>query len=93
MGEETTETYPIDAYEVLAVMVEQFAAISWQKMGLQPDPITGKTAVDLPQARLCVDVTADLCRHLVPQLDAEDKRRMENLVADLRINYVQRAGA
>ncbi len=84
---------PILVASVLAMMVEQLAMISWAKLGLQPDPITGKIETDLTQAKLAIDTCADVIHRLQPELDAEDKRHMENLLRDLRINYVNRSGA
>ena len=83
------ERKPIDVYEVLAVSVEQLAAIAWQKMGLQPDYMTGKIEKDLAQCKAAVDATAALATLVEPQLDPDDKRQMQNLVRDLRINYVE----
>ena len=82
---------PIDVFEVVAIVVEQFATLGWQKMGLQPDAMTGQIAPDMVQAKVCVDVVGELSKHLLPKLDDEDRRRIENLVSDLRINYVQKA--
>lgn len=82
---------PLSIYDVLAVWVEQMASIGWQKLGLQPDPITGTLAPDLAQAKVAVDATAQLAEHLLPELDDEDKRRIQNIVSDLRVNYVHKS--
>ncbi len=84
-------TRPIDVDEALAMAIEQFGAIAWQKLGLQPDPLTGQTSRDLPQARVAVDAVAALAGVLEPRLDDEDRRQVQNLVRDLRVNYVQKA--
>lgn len=73
------------------VMVEQFSQVAWSKLGLQPDPITGQMGTDIAQAKVAVDVVADLVKYLEPQLDGEDKRQIRNLVSDLQVNYVERA--
>lgn len=92
---ETTHDGPtprsLDVFEVIMVMLDQMAAISWQKLGLHPDPVTLKTESDLAQAKVAIDVTAGLAGFLEPQLDEEDKRRIHSLVRDLRLNYVDRA--
>lgn len=82
---------PLDVYQVLAFMVDQMAEIAWQKMGLQLDPLTGKIEKDLGQAKVAVDATASLAAYIEPQLDEEDKRRIQNLVRDLRVNYVDKS--
>lgn len=82
------EKTALSVYDVIMVMTEQMASLAWQKMGLQPDMITGEVRKDLAQAKTAVDVTAGLAAFLEPQLDEEDKRRIHNLVRDLRMNYV-----
>ena len=82
---------PISIYDVLAILIEQMSAIAWQKLGLQPDPVTGTLGVDLIEAKVAIDATAQLVQHLESQLDEEDKRRIHSLVRDLRINYVQKS--
>jgi hypothetical protein len=81
---------PVDVFEFLTVLIDQTAALAWQKMGLQPDFVTGEMAKDLEQARVAVDATAALAALVEPRLDDEDRRRMQNLVRDLRINYVEK---
>lgn len=81
----------LSVYEVIMVMVDQMAAIAWQKLGLQPDPLSGKVAKDLTEAKVAIDLTQHLASFIEPQLDDEDKRRIHNLVRDLRINFVEKA--
>lgn len=84
------ERKPIDVYEFLGVMLEQISSIAWQKLGLQPDIITGKLEPDLAQAKTAIDVTAELVKAIESQLDDEDKRRVQGLVRDLRVNWVHK---
>jgi len=85
------EAPQLSVYEVIMVMVDQMAAIAWQKLGLQPDPLSGKVAKNLAEAKVAIDLTQHLASFIEPQLDDEDKRRIHNLVRDLRINYVEKA--
>lgn len=87
----TAEAKPIDVYDVIMVMVDNMAAIAWQKLGLQPDLITGKVEKDLAQAKTAIDLTTHLASFIEPRLDEDDKRRMHSLVRDLRINYVEKS--
>jgi hypothetical protein len=89
MAEE--EKQPISVYDLLMFMVEQWSSVSWQKMGLQPDVSTGTLAPNMAEARVAIDVTAFLAQQLEHQLDEDDKRRIQSLVRDLRINFVQRS--
>ncbi len=82
---------PISIYDILAILIEQMSSISWQKLGLQPDPATGTIVVNLAEAKVAIDVTAHLSIQLESQLDEDDRRRIHNIVRDLRINYVQKS--
>ncbi|MBX3113066.1 MAG: DUF1844 domain-containing protein [Fimbriimonadaceae bacterium] len=90
MGHET-EVQPLDVHTVIMVMLDQMSGIAWQKMGLQPDAMTGKIHKDLNQAKIAVDVVANLSQFITPQLDETDKRELTNLVSNLKINYVQKS--
>lgn len=81
---------PVDVEQVILMMIEQMASISWQKLGLQPDIMTGQVHRDLGQARTAIDATAKLAEVLDPTLDEEDKRRLHGLVRDLRVNWVEK---
>lgn len=80
---------PFEVYDLLALSLEQFAAMAWQKMGLHPDPITHKLETHLDQARLAIDIAAHLAQALEPKLDDSERRRVQSLMSDLRINYVR----
>lgn len=82
---------PLSVYAAIAMMVDQTASLSWQKLGLQHDPITGTLHQDLAQAKVAIDLTAHLSGLIESQLDEEDRRRIQNLIRDLRINFVERS--
>ena len=82
---------PRSVYVVVPFMVDQMAAVAWQKLGLQPDMITGTLHKDLVQAKVAIDIATHLASFIEPQLDDEDRRRIHDLVRDLRLNYVERA--
>lgn len=89
MAEQPTQ--PVDVREVLAFMIDQTAGFAWQKLGLQPDMATGAIHRDLAQARIAIDATAALSGVLEPNLDDEDRRQLQNLVRDLRVNFVEKS--
>lgn len=90
MSDQSSQTAePLSVYTLISVSVEQLASVAWQKMGLQSDPLTGKIEKDLSQARVAVDAVADLVRHLEPVLDEDDRRSVQNMLRDLRVNFVQ----
>jgi hypothetical protein len=82
---------PISVYEHLAQILQAMATISWQKLGLQPDMMTGKIAQNIPEAKVAIDVAAYLAGIVEAELDVEDRRRIQGMIRDLRINYVQKA--
>lgn len=84
-------TEPLSVYAHITIMVDQMASLAWQKLGLQPDILTGKIAMNLPEAKVAIDLTTHLASFIEPQLDEEDKRRIHGLVRDLRMNYVQKS--
>ncbi|MBL8059640.1 MAG: DUF1844 domain-containing protein [Chthonomonas sp.] len=86
-----TTPQPLNVHGFLAVMTDQLAAIAWQKMGLQADPMTGKVERDLAQARVAIDVAESVAKTLESELDEEDKRQMRNLIRDLKVNYVEQS--
>lgn len=90
---ETTESTgpgPVSVYDVIAIMVDNMAAIAWQKLGLQHDLVTGKLELNADEAKVAIDVTTHLATFIEPRLDEEDRRRIHGLIRDLRINYVER---
>lgn len=89
--EQAAGSEPISVYEHLVQITQAMATISWQKLGLQPDMSTGKLIQNLDEAKIAIDVTAHLAGVIETQLDADDRRRVQGMVRDLRINYVQKA--
>lgn len=73
------------------VMTEQLASIAWQKLGLQPDVITGTIAPDLVQAKAAIDGVSELTKLIEGRLDELDRRNLNSMVRDLRINYVEKS--
>jgi hypothetical protein len=86
------ERQPLTVYDLIAVSIDQFAEVAWQKLGLRPDPITGKESMDLAQARIAIDMASRLAEALDAQLDEEDRARVQRALSDLRINFVQKSG-
>ena len=91
MSEETREAPTV--FDHIAVLLDQMAGVAWQKLGLQPDMVTGKIEPNLDQARVAIDVVSFLSNKLEPQLDEDDRRQIQSLVRDLKINFVQKGGA
>lgn len=92
MSEDIQQRTAPTIYDHLAVILDQLGSVAWQKMGLMPDMVTGKLEPDLGQAKVAIDMVSHICSVLETQLDDDDKRQLQNLVRDLKVNYVQRQG-
>ena len=68
-----------------------YAEQAWIHMGVRMDPSKQKAEQNLPLAKVAVDTVAFLVEQLEPDLTPEEKRELDQLVANLRINYVQRS--
>lgn len=87
--ENPTPSEPLSVYAVITAFVDQMAMVAWQKLGLQPDMITGVVHKDIEEAKVAIDIATHLAAFVEPRLDEEDKRTMHNLIRDLRMNYVE----
>ncbi len=90
---ETQERAPTRVHDLVAALMEPVIEVAWMKLGLRPDPATGAIAADLGEAKVAIDLAAHLGGILEPELDGEDRRQVQNVVRDLRLNYVSRAAA
>jgi hypothetical protein len=91
VSEEAQEKTPLSVYDLMVVMIDQTASVAWQKLGLQPDMMTGTIQRDIPQAKVAIDLVAYLAGQVEPKLDDEDRREMQKLVSNLRLNYVEKS--
>lgn len=62
---------------------------AWIALGLVQDPATEKIEQDLDGARAAIDSIAFLAEKVDPSLDDTTRREIQNLVRDLRLNFVQ----
>lgn len=91
LSEQTSETQPIEVASVLAIFIDQLAGIAWQKLGLQVDPMTNAVHKDLVEAQFAIDILADMITRLEPKIDENDRRQVQTLLRDLRINFVNQS--
>lgn len=90
---QTPPAESVRVHPLLGIMIEQLATVAWSKLGLQPDPMSRKIEKDLPEAKVAIDAIAALAPLLESALDEDDRRQIQGLLRDLRINYVQHAGS
>ncbi|MCS7311000.1 MAG: DUF1844 domain-containing protein [Armatimonadota bacterium] len=83
---------PVDVVAVVLWVIGELQAQAWIKMGLWKDPVTDELVTDLPQAKIAIDSVAALVEVVRPHLSDEQRREMERLLTDLRLNFVQRSG-
>jgi len=93
MEEQPDVEFPqkLSVFDVIQVMCDQMAGIAWQKLGLQPDPLSGRVERDLEEAKVAIDVTTHLATFIQPLLEEPDQRRLHSLIRDLRLNFVEKS--
>jgi hypothetical protein len=82
----------ISVYDLMGVSLDQFIEVAWVKMGLRPDPITGKEMPDMEEAKVAIDMANRMAETLDPRLEDDDRRRVQQLLTDLRMNYIRKSG-
>ncbi len=87
--QEQPERVPLHAPDLLRWCISLLATSAWQAMGLIPDPATNKVERNLDDARLAIDATTQLVELLKPRLDDKQRRELDTLLTDLRMNFVQ----
>jgi hypothetical protein len=64
---------------------------AWIALGLVTDPVTNQIQKDLGEARSLIDATAALAEHAEAFVEEPVKRELRNLVATLRMNFVNQS--
>ena len=88
---EMVDVASLDVYSLLGLFVGILAEKAWQTLGLRTKTGTDKVETDFDQARVAIDTVGFFAEKLQPSLPEEEKRRLEALVADLKLNYVRLA--
>lgn len=81
-----TENKPIEAN--FTQFVSGFAVQTLVHLGRMSNPMTGKTSVDLPNAKYSIDILAILQEKTKGNLSPEESEYLSNLLRDLRMEYV-----
>lgn len=66
---------------------------AWIDMGLVADPGTGQVTKRIDEAKLAIDVVGDLARHMEPLANPDERREIQRVVTDLRLNFVRQRDA
>ena len=64
---------------------------AWENLGLWVNPSVGEARADLPEAKLAIDAAAALFTLIEGSLPDRERREIRGTLADLQVNYVQRA--
>lgn len=70
--------------------ISMLSGKAWEYLGLIMNPETKKINQDLKEAKIAIDTVAFLFDQIKDTLTEEDFKRIENLVANLRMNYVEK---
>jgi hypothetical protein len=81
----------VSVYDLIGVSLDQFIEVAWVKMGLRADPITRSESIDMSEAKIAIDVASRFAETLDPHLEDEDRRRVQQLLSDLRMNYIRKS--
>lgn len=74
------------SFSVLIMSIGSSAAMA---LGLQPDPHTGKTAVDKDLARFNIDLLGLLKDKTKNNLTADEQNFLDAVISDLKSKYIQ----
>lgn len=70
-------------------LVQSFQMAAMQQMGRIPNPATGQTERDLPQARLSIDLLEMLRERTSGNLTMEEARFLDHVLTEVRMLYVK----
>jgi len=63
---------------------------AWEYLGLIMNPETKEINKNLKKAKIAIDTVAFLYEQIKDDVNPEDFKRIENLLANLRMNYVEK---
>ena len=79
---------PLDDPASFLSLVMSLASNAAASLGMMPHPVTGESGVDLQTAKHWIDVLGMLEQKTKGNLDRQEVMTVENLLADLRMQYV-----
>ena len=88
--EEAGERPDINVYSLLRMSIGMYIEQAWIHLGLRMDPNKSKVEQNLSYAKVAIDVVDFMVQRLQPDLDETERRELDLMLANLRMNYVQR---
>lgn len=73
---------------ILRTLSEQ----TWIHLALIPNPITGLTVKNLPEARKAIDLFEVIAKHTEKEFEDPLKREIAGLLTNLKLNYANQLG-
>ena len=70
--------------------ISMLSGKAWEYLGLIMNAETKEINKDLKKAKIAIDTVAFLYDQIKDDLNPEDFKRIENLLANLRMNYVEK---
>jgi hypothetical protein len=70
--------------------ISMLSGKAWEYLGLIMNPETKEINKDIKKAKIAIDTVAFLYDQIKDDLNPEDFKRIENLLANLRMNYVEK---
>lgn len=90
-GKEQEEHFKEPDLPVLFVwFISMLSGKAWEYLGLIMNPETKGINKDLKKAKIAIDTVAFLYDQVKDDLNPENFKRIENLLANLRMNYVEK---
>ena len=91
-GEGVTGEMPgLAVADILRMSAGMLNEKAWIHLGLVADPLSGRIDRNLPEARRAIDALVDIGKHLTPVADEGEKRELQVMISNLRLNFVQQS--
>jgi hypothetical protein len=84
---------PLDDPASFLSLIMSLASNAAASLGMMPHPVTGESGVDLQTAKHWIDILGMLEQKTQGNLDEQEAQVIENLLADLRMQYVSLTNA
>jgi len=80
----------LDLTTLFVWFISMLSGKAWEYLGLIMNPETKKINKDLKKAKISIDTIAFLFDQIKDALNKEDFNRIESLLTNLRMNYVEK---
>ena len=87
------QTNTDNAKALFTNLVMMLASSAMQQLGAAPNPVSGKTEIDLQGAEFSIDMLEMLRMKTTGNVDDEEQRMLTDVLSSLQMNYVQASKA